>query len=495
MNSNSSKNTNIPQITVIGLGVGELNQLPLGVYQTLKKAAPLFLRTREHPVVKELEEEVSYLSFDHVYEANDTFEMVYKNIVKELIEAASNHNHIYYAVPGHPMTAEFTVERLLEKAGNGELQVDILGGQSFLDPMFSALHIDPNNGFQLLDATALQTKDIKMNQHIIISQVYDQMIASEVKLTLMEKYPDDYEVTLVTAAGTSQEKLRNVPLFALDREITQNNLTALYVPPVQKDNLLYREFETLREVIAKLRGRDGCPWDKKQTHHSLKRYLLEEAYEVIDAIDQEDDDHLQEELGDVLLQVMLHAQIGEDEGFFNVEDIIETLTSKMIRRHPHVFGDTTAHTEEQVNENWEAIKRSENETKDTEDSLLTHIPASMPALMQAYELQKKAAKVGFDWNDDAPMWKKLQEETAEWLYEVKQGNKEAMKKEFGDLLFVLVNLGRFYKLHPEESLHMTNVKFKKRFTYIEKVLTSQGRSLEDTTLDEMDELWEEAKRK
>ncbi|MFB4165047.1 nucleoside triphosphate pyrophosphohydrolase [Alteribacillus sp. JSM 102045] len=492
MNSNLDKNT-LPQIVVIGLGIGELAQLPLGLYKTLKKAEPLFLRTAEHPVVKELEEEeVSYLSFDHLYEANETFEEVYENIIEELMEAASKFNHIYYAVPGHPMTAELTVERLIEKEAEGLVEVEILGGQSFLDPMFSSLRIDPNNGFQLLDATSLQTHDLKMTQHIIISQVYDEMTASEVKLTLMEKYPDDYEVTLVTAAGTSKEKLQKIALFELDREMTQNNLTALYVPPVRLDNLLYREFETLRHVIAELRGPDGCPWDKKQTHHSLKRYLLEEAYEVIDAIDQEDDEHLQEELGDVLLQVMLHAQIGEDKGYFNVEDIIETLTSKMIRRHPHVFADTKAHTEEQVNENWEAVKRSE---KESEGSLLSDIPASMPALMQAYELQKKAAKVGFDWDDDAPMWKKLQEETAEWLHEVKQGNKEAMKKEFGDLLFVLVNLGRFYKLHPEESLHMTNIKFKTRFAHIEETLAKQGRTLEDTSLEDMDRLWEEAKRK
>ncbi|MFZ4454522.1 nucleoside triphosphate pyrophosphohydrolase [Salibacterium aidingense] len=496
MKIEQNENKSLPVIHILGLGAGDLSQLPLGVYRTLLQREHLYLRTSKHPVVAELEKEgVYYQSFDDWYEAGSSFQQVYESIVEELKKALFSYGTIYYAVPGHPMTAEATVQLLLEEERLGRLEVKIEGGQSFLDPMFAALGIDPNDGFQLLDATALPGTDVQMTQHLIISQIYDKMTASEVKLTLMEKYPDEYEVTLVTAAGTSEEKQRRLPLFELDRKMNVDNLTALYVPPVSEESLLYHEFSTLRGVIAKLRAPDGCPWDRKQTHQSLKRYLLEETHEVLAAIDEKQEHHLQEELGDVLLQVLLHAQISEEEGFFTIEDVIKTLTEKMIRRHPHVFGTAEAESEEQVNANWETIKQKEKADTEKERSLLEDIPASMPALMQAYELQKKAGSVGFDWGEDAPMWKKMQEELAEWLYEVKHGSMESMKKEFGDLLFVLVNLGRFHKLYPEESLHMTNHKFRKRFLYIEEALREQGTSPHETTLEEMDVLWEEAKSK
>ncbi|SFQ20557.1 nucleoside triphosphate pyrophosphohydrolase [Salibacterium halotolerans] len=486
--------TNVPVIHIIGLGPGDLSGLALGTYKTLTKAERLYLRTEEHPSAKELKlEGISFHSFDERYEQHDTFEAVYAAITGELLEAAGQYRRIYYAVPGHPMTAEDTVQQLLEEKRAGRIHVTISGGQSFLDPMFTALQVDPNDGFQLLDATALNLDDIRMNQHIIISQVYDQLTASEVKLTLMEKYPDDYGVTLVTAAGMDSETLRRLPLYELDRMVEVDNLTALYVPPA-KEQLMYRDFSTLRRVIDALRAPDGCPWDRKQTHESLKKYMLEEAYEVLDAIDEQNDDHLEEELGDVLLQVLLHARIGEEDGFFTIDDVIGTLTEKMIRRHPHVFGGETADTEEQVNASWEALKEKEKADQPPAERF-DDIPGSMPALMQAYELQKKAGKAGFDWDDDAPMWKKLQEELAEWLYEMKHGSVESRKKEYGDVLFVIVNLGRFYKLYPEEALYMTNRKFRQRFDYVEEALKQQGRCPEDATLEEMDGFWEEAKTK
>ncbi|SFF03585.1 bifunctional methyltransferase/pyrophosphohydrolase YabN [Alteribacillus iranensis] len=489
----SETNREIPFITVIGLGAGDLDQMPLGIYRTLQQANPLYLRTASHPVVQELEREgITFSTFDAIYEEEEDFSAVYEKITRTLLTEANRLSHIYYAVPGHPLTAEITVQQLIESEEKGDLRLEIKGGQSFLDPMFTALRIDPNDGFQLLDATSMQPNDLMLRQHVIVSQVYDAMIASDVKLTLMEKYPDDYEVTLVTAAGTKEETLKKMPLFELDREAYVNNLTALYIPPVTEVASLYREFATLRHVIATLRGPDGCPWDKKQTHESLKKYLIEETYEVIDAIDEKDDEHLIEELGDVLLQVLLHAQIGEDEGYFTMEDVIETLTAKMIRRHPHVFGDQEADTAEDVTNNWEAIKKKEKGSQG--ESLLHPISPSLPALIQAYELQKTAAKVGFDWNDDAPMWKKFHEELAEWLTELKNGDQKSIKKEFGDLLFVIVNLGRFYKLQPEECLHMTNRKFKDRFRYIEKALQERGKIPEETSLADMDHFWEEAKQ-
>lgn len=482
------------QITVIGLGAGDLDQLPLGVYKKLKAVDQVFIRTKEHPVIQDLENEgVAFTGFDSVYEDHDDFESVYKEIVEKLLEAAK-HEEVYYAVPGHPLVAESTVQLLIELERSGEVQLTIAGGQSFLDPMFSALKMDPIDGFQLLDGTNLDREKVEIRQHLIIAQVYDSFIASEVKLTLMEKLPDEYEVTVVTAAGTEQESVVTVPLYELDRVTTLSNLTAVYVPPITDDKLLYREFSKLRQVIAALRGPNGCPWDKEQTHHSLKKYLIEEAYEVLEAIDEEDGDHLAEELGDVLLQVLLHAQIGEDDGFFQIEDVIEILTEKMIRRHPHVFSNAEADNSEKVVTQWEEIKKQEKgRNEEGFHSILSGIPNGLPSLAYALKLQKKAAKVGFDWDDDAPMWKKLQEEIEEWLHELKEGNKEAAENELGDILFVMVNLARYHGIEPEEALRQTNKKFTKRFHFIEKTLYELGEKLEDQPLKKLDALWEKAK--
>ncbi|WP_209125605.1 nucleoside triphosphate pyrophosphohydrolase [Alkalihalobacillus sp. BA299] len=485
----------VKKVTVVGLGAGELAQLSIGTYQVLKKASPLFIRTEKHPVVEELKKEgMTYQSFDAEYEKHERFEEVYRSIVNILLAELDSQQEITYAVPGHPLVAEETVQLLLKEGKARNIQIDIQGGQSFLDPMFNALKIDPIDGCQIVDGTQLKRQQLQIRQHMIICQVYDAFIASEVKLTLMDLLPDDYEVKVATAVGTTMESIITCPLYELDRVTELNNLTAVYVPPVVKDQLLYRDFQKLREVIATLRGPEGCPWDQEQTHQSLKPFLLEEAYEVLEAIDEQDDDHLVEELGDVLLQVMLHAQIGEDDGWFTIDDVIYSVTEKMIRRHPHVFSNQTAKNSAEVIVNWEEIKKKEKNGKETE-SVLDGIPKSMPALMKAFEIQKKAAKVGFDWDDAAPMWMKLQEEISEFFSELKIKNEEKMKKEFGDILFVFINLARYYKINPEEALHMTNQKFSSRFQAIEEELAKQGLTFAEVTLEQMDEIWEKSKEK
>lgn len=374
-------------ITILGLGAGELDQLTMGVYRKIKEADHMFVRTKEHPVIEALEKEgIQYTAFDNVYEAHDTFEIVYETIADTLLEQAEG-AEIIYAVPGHPLVAERTVQLLLEKGEVANVEVRIEGGQSFLDPMFASLKIDPIEGFQLIDATSFERGQLELRQHLIFCQVYDAFVASDVKLTLMEILPDDYEVYIVTAAGTSFERVKKVPLYMLDHETELNNLTSVYVPPVKERASLYQQFDVLREIIADLRGPNGCPWDKKQTHQSLKKYLIEEAYEVLEAIDEEDDDHLVEELGDILLQVMLHAQIGEDEGWFSIDDIIRTLSEKMVRRHPHVFGNTDVNNADEVIANWEEIKKQEKGF--VKESVLNGVPKSLPQLLRAYEIQKK----------------------------------------------------------------------------------------------------------
>ncbi|MHC0039268.1 bifunctional methyltransferase/pyrophosphohydrolase YabN [Pseudoneobacillus sp. C159] len=482
------------KIEIIGLGAGDLNQLPLGVYRKLQGEERLFFRTKEHPVIKELEKEgLVYTSFDDVYEAFDQFEAVYQEICQRLITEAQNHS-IIYAVPGHPLVAERTVQLLLERQETGEVQVEIVGGHSFIDALFQALKIDPVEGFQLLDGTFLKREQLQITQHMIISQVYDRFVASDVKLILMELLPAEYPITIITAAGSTGESLKVVPLYELDHKVALNNLTSLYVPPVKEEIVLRKQFFKLREIIAALRGPNGCPWDKKQTHESLKKYLIEETFEVVDAINRDDDDLIIEELGDVLLQVLLHAQIGEDEGYFSIDDIIETLANKMVRRHPHVFGTEVAENADEVVTLWEDIKSKEKGERT--ESLLAGVGYELPNLVRAYELQKKAAKVGFDWDDIAPAIEKVHEEMAELQAEMKKDERdeELLMKEYGDILFALVNVGRFLKIQPEEALFTTNEKFKRRFEFIEEKVKKSGKDFSAFTLVELDQFWDEAKR-
>ncbi|MEW5552991.1 nucleoside triphosphate pyrophosphohydrolase [Peribacillus frigoritolerans] len=486
------------EITIIGLGAGDLEQLPLGIYKKLVQTEQCYVRTADHPVIGDLKREgINFTAFDGIYEKHDQFEDVYEEIAETLLHEASNRS-VLYAVPGHPMVAEKTVQLLLEKGPALGIAIKLEGGQSFLDPLFQAVRIDPIEGFQLLDGTDLSPDDLHITQHMIIGQVYDAFSASDVKLTLMEKLPDDYEVYIVTAAGSSQEKVTKCALFELDRQMELSNLTSVYVPPVKDEALRYREFSKLRRVIAELRGPDGCPWDKKQTHESLKKYLIEEAYELIDSIDEGDDEGMVGELGDVLLQVMLHSQIGEDEGMFTIDDVIEGITAKMIRRHPHVFGDVEVNGEEDVLVNWQKIKEGEKggETKALK-SILDGIEKSLPNLLRAEEYQKRAAKVGFDWDEVSEAWKKVQEEVQELEEEILSPNRDVqrIKSELGDLFFALVNISRYYDIQAEEAVYKANKKFHQRFTYIEECIQRADKKFEDYTLEELDSYWDEAKAK
>ncbi|MFE3576160.1 nucleoside triphosphate pyrophosphohydrolase [Lysinibacillus sp. NPDC059133] len=479
-------------LTVIGLGAGDLNQLQMGVYKKLKAARKLYVRTVDHPVLEELSAEgLQFESFDKIYEKHNSFQPVYEEIAEKLVAAAAIED-VMYAVPGHPLVAEQTVQLLIAAADAGKVNLVIEGGQSFLDPIFGALKIDPIEGFQLLDGTSFSMHDINMRQHILIAQVYDTFSASEVKLTLMEKYDDEYPVTVVTAAGSSQEKIVTVPLYELDQSVEVDNLTTVYVPPVKSKEDALRDWTTFRQIIAVLRGPNGCPWDQKQTHESLKKYLLEEAHEYLAAVDAEDDFAMIEELGDVLLQVFLHAQIGEDQGYFTLEDVLSSISEKMIRRHPHVFGDVSVEDAEGVVANWEVIKAEEKGISDK--PLLKEEYRASSALQTAYNYQKRAAKVGFDWPDVEGAWDKFAEEWQEFRNEVTKGTNASRLDEFGDVLFTLVNLARFYKLSPEEAMLHANEKFASRFGYVEAKVKESGKPFSDYTLEQLDAFWNEAKQ-
>ncbi|MDC3417925.1 nucleoside triphosphate pyrophosphohydrolase [Aquibacillus salsiterrae] len=476
-------------IEVIGLGASDMEQLPLGIYRKLlQENQSIFVRTIDHPVVQSLQAEgVSFLSFDDIYEKHEQFEQVYEEIVERLITEGKKQAKVVYAVPGHPMLAERTVQLLLE---NKEIDTKIIGGQSYLDATFTALQIDPIEGFQFIDGTSFTRDQLDYRHHLLFCQVYDRFLASEVKLTLLEDLPENHPVTVVEAVGSKDEKLTTIPLVELDQTVELSNLTSVYVKPTDKEQLNHHFFR-LREVIAKLRSPDGCPWDKKQTHQSLRKYLIEETYEFIEAVDNLDDVAMVEEIGDVLLQVMLHSQIGEDEGFFTIDDVIKTLTDKMVRRHPHVFDTVKVNDKHDVVKNWNEIKKEEKPTQET--ALLDQINPSQPQLLIAEEIQKKAATVGFDWDDVFPIFEKIKEEMDEvWQAIEEEPNK--LEGEIGDLLFAVVNLARYYKINPELAIFQTNNKFRTRFQYIEMKVKESDRSLEEMSLDELDHLWNEAKQ-
>lgn len=253
------------------------------------------------------------------------------------------------------------------------------------------------------------------------------------------------------------------------------------------------EFFRTVEIMRKLRSPGGCPWDREQTTESLKPYLIEEAYEVLEAIDKGEPEKLKEELGDILLQAVFHSQIASEKDNFSIEDVLLFLNEKLIRRHPHVFDDMKLDSAKEVLANWEEIKQKEDNNRGSE-SVLSGIPKSLPALLLAYTLQKRAARVGFDWDDAEGAFEKLREEFGEFKEALSSVSSEAAEDELGDILFSMVNAARFYNLHPEEALKKTCCKFIRRFRFIEESAKNSGKKIEDMTLAEMDSLWDEAKK-
>lgn len=291
-------------LTVVGLGSGNPDRLTLGIIKKLKAASVVYVRTKEHPVMAALSElEITSQSFDGLYESLSSFPEVYAAITSKLIEeaqAAADGTDIVYAVPGHPMVAESAVSQLRERCPEQGIELQILGGESFLDEAFVRLGFDPIEGFQLLDASGIRSAQLQPELHTLIGQVYDSFTASETKLCLMELYPPEYEVVVGHALGVeNEESIVRVPLYELDRLDGYGNLSLVYVPANRDENLRNRTFSRLHEIVDILRSPEGCPWDREQTHESLRKNLIEETYEVLETIDEDDPDHMKEELGDL----------------------------------------------------------------------------------------------------------------------------------------------------------------------------------------------------
>lgn len=482
------------KIIIIGLGPGGMDHMSQKSMEIIDSGSKIYLRTIKHPAAEELKAKgYVFNTFDHLYEQAQTFEEVYSGIVGALIDTVKKYREtIVYGVPGNPLVAEKTVRMLLDKAKFENIPVEVIGASSGLEAIYTSLQIDPCEGLIVLDALDFDAKVLKNNLPILFTQVYNTFIASELKLTLMDYFNEEHRVKVIKHAGMNDERIEEIYLYELDRLHWIDHLTSLYVPS-REDKVENNDFSLspLMEVMEKLRGPDGCPWDRKQNHASLKKYVLEETYEVLEAIDEGNMNKLREELGDLLLQVVFHSLIAAENNIFNINDVINEITEKLVRRHPHVFGDVNVDSAEEVQVNWEKIKKAEKE----QNKVLSGVPKVFPALMRAEKLQKKAAAVGFDWPDITGAVEKVKEELEEFIEANKINNFEKMKEEMGDIFFALVNVCRFLEINPEEALQSTNAKFIRRFEYIEEQIKKKNLQWNELNLQYMDMLWDEAKNK
>ena len=479
-------------ITLLGLGPGDPALLTRQAWDLLQNIPEIYLRSRLHPTVAGFPPDLRVKSFDHLYQNGQSFESVYHQIVEQILNLGERPEGVVYAVPGHPFVAEATTPQIASRARETGIPVSLIEGLSFLEAVFAALEVDPFPHTILIDALELAAShhpSIPPDSPAIVAQLYSPVVASEVKLTLMALYPDEHPVRMVHAAGTPQVLVEEIPLFEMDRSAHIGLMTALYIPPLGAN----ASFEAFQELVAHLRAPEGCPWDREQTHRSLRPHLLEEAYEVLTALDAEDVNALREELGDLLLQIVLHAQIASEYGEFTMSDVLGNIHAKLVHRHPHVFGDLKLKDKQGVIQNWERLKAAERRSSGLADKgLLDGIAIILPALSQAEAFQKRAARVGFDWANLQGVIDKIDEEFREVR---RASDPETRAAEIGDLLFAVVNLARWLDVDAESALREANDRFRERFAYIESSARAQGREMSEFSLEELDDLWDEAKKR
>ena len=510
-------------ITLVGMGPGDVASLSLGARKALETGSDLqrtgsgklYIRTEKHPVVETLRTwGLDFDTFDALYEAAPDFETVYRTIAQTIVGAATGTDKIpglpvVFAVPGHPLFAEDSVRQIRALAKTHAIPVTVVSSGSFVEAVLTAVDADLGDGCDVRDALTLPESDTldragyrvpnrpDTARNLLLYQVFDTDSASRAKLALMQDYPDDWQIVLVRWAGVpGSQEVRHIPLYMLDRELV-DYLTSVFVPALPPEKRRPR-FPELVGLMSRLRAPDGCPWDREQTSTSLREYLIEETYEAIEAIDLDDPELLCEELGDVLLQVVFHAQLASEVGDFNIDDVTEGIVDKLVRRHPHVFGEVDVADSAEVLRNWEKIKKDEKKDQENRrrDSILDGVPVGLPALMQAMEISKRAVKVGFEWGSMQDVLAKLDEETTELKAELfcEAIDSERVLSELGDLLFTVVQIARWNRLDPEEALRTMVARFEKRFRHMEKAAAAENRGLDERTAAELDLLWEHAKR-
>ena len=451
-------------------------------------------------------------TFDHLYDAADTFDDVYTDIASSLIRAAGEHGEILYAVPGSPLVLERTVRYLREA---DDVEVALLPAMSFLDVAWARLGVDPvDSGVRLVDGHEFATAAAGERGPLLVAHTHANWVLSDIKLAVDEAAGDE-PVTILHALGTPDEQIVEVAWADLDRTIDADHLTSLWIPNLAAPvGAAYVRFHALTRTL-----REQCPWDIEQTHDSLIPHLLEETYEVVDAIhaldatetratdtdptgtdstgtNSDPDADLIEELGDLLYQIEFHATIAEQEGRFTIADVANGIHDKLVRRHPHVFGHLVGSDLDtaEVLSNWDDIKRDEK----SRTSVFDGIPRSMPALAYAAKVGSKASKVGFDWPDVGGAFPKIAEETAE-LYEAMHHPDDddtgaaARTDELGDLLFAIVNVARHLRIDPELALRAATDKFRTRFESVERLARERSMDLRGADLATLDALWDEVK--
>ena len=460
----------LPRVVVVGLGPAGPELINEVTRAAINSVPHRFVRTHRHPAASLLNGDPS---FDDIYDRGDSFDDVYTEIVRALGDAAREHGEVLYAVPGSPLVLERTVRLLRETEG---LDVQVVPALSFLDVAYERLGIDPiEERLRLIDGHVFATAAADESGPLLVAHTHANWVLSDIKIAFDEVVPE--RAVLLHHLGLPDERIVEVPWSEIDRTLEADHLTSLYIPsigaPVGSELV---RFHYLARTL-----REQCPWDQEQTHQSLVKYLIEETYETVDAIEAldtarpESDDDLIEELGDLLYQIEFHATIAEQQGRFTMADVARTIHDKLVRRHPHVFGDVVASDTATVLTNWDAIKRAEK----GRTSVFDGVPTSLPALAYSAKMQSKAAGVGFDWPDADGAIPKIDEELREVQQARLEGSADDVREEVGDLLFAVVNVARLLKVDPESALRAAAQKFRSRFEALEQLALAQNLDLHD----------------
>jgi tetrapyrrole methylase family protein/MazG family protein len=481
-------------IKIVGLGPGDGRHITRQGWDVLSAADIIYLRTERHPAVADLPPQATIQSFDHIYESAEDFEEVYTEITEYIVsiakETAERSKNIVYAVPGDALVGESSVSAIIDRASEEGIEVTTVPGISFIEPTLAAVGIDGLDGLQIFDAIDLahfHYPPISTDIPLLLGQIYDRFMASEVKLTLSTLYPDEHEVVLIHGAGTTNQIVERTPLYGIDRSDLLAHLTTLFVPPLPYASTL----AALAETVAHLRGPDGCPWDQEQTRQSMRATFLEEASEVLEALDEEDIPAICEELGDMLYHLVMQSQIALEQDEFRLTDVIAGIDAKLKRRHPHVWGEWEVADSSEVIRNWERIKAEERLGEGARPSLLDNMPSAMPSLARAQKMQERVKRVGFDWADISGVVAKVAEEISEVN---SAGGMKDHEHEIGDLIFAVVNWARWLGVDAESALRVANQRFERRFRVVEDIAEQSNSVLSSLDLDVLDEMWEEAKR-
>lgn len=476
-----------PAITVISLGPGDHRLLTLQTLDALRSSRRLILRTARHRTAEWLRsEEIEFSDFDALYDQYEDFDELHR-IMADTLWAEAGKTPVTFAVIDAQTDGAV---RALRTSIPDNGKITILPGVTMADACLSILPEDfeQTGCVRILPALDAMTAAPDPATPLLITEIWDRVLASDLKLRLTDHYGDELHVVLFPSSVKINRKPLVIPLMELDRQRTYDHTVCLYIPAAELQARDRYCFDDLLRVMHLLRQR--CPWDSQQTHETLRKYLIEEAYEAVGAIDEDDMDHLADELGDVLLQIAFHADIAADMGEFAISDVTTAIVRKMIYRHAHIFGSVHCETADEVTDSWEKLKKLEKGLQ-TQSSVLADVSKGLPALMRASKVQKKAAQVGFDWDDAIGALPKIHEEADEVLEELKAGNDPA--EEMGDLLFSCVNVARLAGLEPEELLKSATEKFIRRFSGMENLIISDGKSLEGLTLAEMDVYWNRVK--